>query len=124
MQQIPSFENIEQLEGNWYLIKKTTQQNDVVNSLEIQCLGKLYWEISKINGNYNLKKHFASGKNCETHVIKTDGLNYANGRLNYREGDIVKSELLEKLNEKAFKITEKSFANGETILIETFYEKR
>lgn len=124
MQQTTSFENIENLEGNWYNIKKTMKNKGMVTSLALQCSGKSFWEISKSNGKYILLKHFATGKNCDIHIIKTNGLTYANGNLNYLESDINKSEKVEKISDYKFKITEKSFSNGEPILIENFYEKK
>lgn len=124
MQQTSSFKNIDQLVGNWYQTQKAVENKGVVTNLEIQCSGQSFWKIANENGKYSLLKHFATGKNCDTHVIKTNGLTYTNGNLNYLESDIYKSEKLEKLGDNKFKITEKSFANGETIFIENFYERK
>ena len=124
MEQTSSFENIKQLEGNWFNTKKSMQNKGILTNLEMECSGKSYWEISNFDGKYSLQKHFSTGKNCENHTIKTNGLTYANGNLSYLEGDILKNETLEKLTNVKFKITEQSFVNGEPIVIESFYEKK
>ncbi|KIA89269.1 hypothetical protein SAMN05421876_10544 [Kaistella jeonii] len=90
----------------------------------MQCSGKSYWEIFKNNVKYNLLKYFATGKNYESHVVKTNGLSFASGNLTYLEDDMSKSETVIKLSTKKFKITEQSFVNGEKILKENFYEKK
>ena len=124
LQEPSSFVNIDQLIGNWYQTKKSIISKGIVTNLEMQCSGKSFWEISSKNGIHTLIKHFATGKNCDTHVIKTNGLTYKNGILQYIEDDISKSEKLVKLSDKSFKITEQSFTNGDSILIENVYEKK
>ena len=119
-----SFENIDQLAGNWYQTKKTTFISGIVTNLKLQCYGKSFWEITNADSKHTLIKHFATGADCEIHRIKTSGLTFKNGYLSYLEGDIRKSESLEKVSDKSFKITEQSFGNGESILIENFYEKK
>ncbi|MFC6267248.1 hypothetical protein [Frigoriflavimonas asaccharolytica] len=122
--QSTTFENIEKLKGKWYNTLLKVQKNGTETNLKMECQGKSYWEIAETDGRHNLIKHFATGKNCTLHEIKTGGLNFTNGNLNYTENDIRKSETLQKLSDKQFKISEKSFLNGESILVENYYEKK
>ena len=119
-----SFENIAQLNGKWYNTIMKIKKKGVSTNIEMQCPAKSFWEISSINGKYTLLKHFATGKSCEIHTIQTNALSFANGNLNYIEGDIGKSETLEKLTNKKFKIIEQIFVNGESQIVENYYEKR
>lgn len=124
VEQKTSFQNINELKGNWFNTKTSTNKNNISNNLVMECAGKSFWEISESDGHLNLIKHYASGKNCETHTIKTNGLSYDGGAISYREGDIMKSEKLEKINDTKFKTAETGLSNGQSILIERFYEKK